>query len=293
VSTAQHTTDRQQLSVHRRSGESRGNPLIRLARTPSLTIAEVTLPPNFRVPKHDHEQPHIVVVLEGAIRDHTRQGSTDLTEGWIRYSPGAQTHLVASLERGARVVILEAAGFPPLELASSVYVNRELAAPIVDHLQEQLFCSPFASPADVEESAIALFTMIRTQSRRSAARRHAWLSEIRERLASPSHANESLGDLAAIAGCHPTFLSRTFRSTYGVSIGEYRRRKQVQIVWRLLADSSVPLSVVAARGGYTDQSHMTRTFRRSLGDTPGAIRSRLATREFNSWFAAHELSVLS
>ena len=266
------------------------NPVIRCARTPSLTIAEVTLPPNFRVPKHDHEPPHIVVVLGGAIRDHTRTGSQDLREGWLRYSPGAQTHFVQSLESGARVVILEAAGFPPRDLARSVYVGPKIAGPIVEHLHEQLFCSPFASPADVEESAIALFTMVRTQSRRGAALQYAWLNDIKERLADT---HPSLRNLAAVAGCHPTFLSRTFRATYGVSIGEYRRRKQVQTVWRLLADPLVPLSVVAARAGYTDQSHMTRTFRRTLGDTPGAIRTRLVTRAVPSWFASHELSVLS
>ena len=289
VETTQHERNHQP-PADRRPNHSDGNPVIRCARTPSLTIAEVTLPPNYRVPKHDHEPPHIVVVLDGAIRDHTRAGSQDLTAGWIRYSPGAQTHFVQSLEHGARVVILEASGFPPLDLARSVYVNGEIAGPIVEHLQEQLFCSPFASPADVEESAIALFTMVRTQSRRGAALRYAWLNDIKERLADPS---PSLGGLAAIAGCHPTFLSRTFRATYGVSIGEYRRRKQVQTAWRLLADPGVPLSVVAARGGYTDQSHMTRTFRRTLGDTPGAIRTRLIARAVPSWFASHEVSVLA
>ena len=252
-------------------------------------IAEVTLPPNYRVPKHDHEPAHVVVVLEGAIRDHVRMGSHDLNEGWIRYSPGAQTHFVQSLDQGARVVILEATGFKPIELADNVYVSREIAGPVVDHFREQLFCSPFASPADVEESGIALFTMVRTQSRRALARRHAWLNDVKDRLAS----NANLGDLAARAGCHPTFLSRTFRATYGVSIGEYRRRKQLQVAWRLLAEPAVPLSVVAARGGFTDQSHMTRMFRRNLGDTPGAIRARLVAHPSPSWFAQHEVSVLS
>jgi AraC-like DNA-binding protein len=265
------------------------NPVIRSARTSSLVIAEVTLPPSFRVPKHDHQPAHVVVVLDGAIRDHTRKGSVDLTEGWIRYSPGAQTHFVQSLAQGARVVILEAAGFKPLELAESVYVSRKVAGPVVDHFREQLFCSPLASPADVEESAMALFTMVRTQSRGGVARHHAWLNDVKERLASTAN----LGDLAARAGCHPTFLSRTFRATYGVSIGEYRRRKQLQVVWRLLADPSVPLSVVATRGGFTDQSHMTRMFRRNIGDTPGAIRTRLVAQASPSWFAQHEVSVLA
>src|SRR4030095_16976683 len=68
-----------------RPNSTGSNPVIRCARTASLLIAEVTLPPNFRVPKHDHQPPHIVVVLDGAIRDHTRTGSYDLTAGFIRY----------------------------------------------------------------------------------------------------------------------------------------------------------------------------------------------------------------
>ena len=264
---------------------------MRGARTASVNVSEIVLPANFRVPTHDHGPPHIAVVLAGAIRE--RRGSTleEFSAGWMRYSPSEDVHVVESLRDGAHVVVVEAFGFPELQLTRRISIGPEHAGLLIEHLREQLFHSPLASPASVEDSALALFTMVRRNASRAQRQPDRWVDEIRDRIASADGARESLDDLAAGCGRHRTMVARAFRAAYGVSIGEHRRRYRLQTAWRLLSDSSVSLAAVALDCGFTDQSHMTRIFRREVGATPATVRARLCGAEPpSSWFASFPLN---
>lgn len=266
---------------------------MRIARTSSVAVSEFWLPPNFVVPKHDHGPPHIAIVFDGAMRDRLPTGAEDFTPGWMRYSPAGESHEVESLGEGTQVVVLEAFGFPQLQLNQRVRVGPDRAGPLIDDLRDQLFMSPFGSPATVEASALALFTMMRRSTRRDAAATPEWLERVRARIADPAGAADDLDALADLAGCHRTFLSRGFRAWYGVSIGEYRRRCRLQSTWGLLSDDRVSLGAVATRAGFSDQSHMTRMLRREVGETPATIRARLRVPGARgSWFTTHPLSAM-
>jgi AraC family transcriptional regulator len=264
--------------------------LMRSARTPSVVVAEFRLPPNFRVPTHDHGPPHIAVVLAGAMLEHGPSGSDVFHAGYLRYSPAGDVHHVETLDEGTHVVVIEAFGFPQLQLNRRVIVGPDRAGLLIELFRERLFHSPVSSPGEVEESALALFTMIRRSARRGADTR-PWLEVVRSRIASRDGWSDNLDDLATLAGCHRTFLARSFRAWYGVSIGEYRRRCRLQATWRLLADERVPLGTVAIESGFTDQSHMTRVFQRDVGHTPATVRARL-TGMTGSWFTSHPLAAL-
>jgi AraC family transcriptional regulator len=257
---------------------------MRSVRTPSMVVAEFRLPSRFKIPTHDHVPPHIAVVLDGALRE----GEDVIHAGGLRYSPANDVHHVETLDDGAHVIVLEAFGFPQLQLNRRVFVAPERARVLVEHLRDQLFASPFSSPASVEESALALFTMMRKSARRNETDTPEWLERVRARIAGTDGAHDSLDDLATLAGCHRTFVARSFRAWFGVSIGEYRRRCRLQATWELLGDARLPLGAVATQSGFADQSHMTRVFRRDVGESPAAVRARISGGAV-AWFATHQL----
>jgi AraC family transcriptional regulator len=76
-------------------------------------------------------------------------------------------------------------------------------------------------------------------------------------------------------------LARAFRDHFGVPITVYARRIQLDAAQRMLTDSLLPLSQVAALTGFADQSHLTRTMRSALGCTPGTLR-RAALHRFKT-----------
>jgi AraC-like DNA-binding protein len=97
----------------------------------------------------------------------------------------------------------------------------------------------------------------------------AWLEQARarmERAAAPVQA------VARGAGVHRGTLAREFRRHYGLAPTAHLRWQRVRRAAVVTAESSVSLAAVALTAGYSDQSHMSREFRRLLGITPGQFR---------------------
>lgn len=82
------------------------------------------------------------------------------------------------------------------------------------------------------------------------------------------------GELASIADCHPVYLARVFRRRYGVSPGDYLRKRRLHRAVSLIARTRT-LARAAASLGFVDESHLHRAFVAEFGMTPGAFR-RLA-----------------
>jgi AraC-like DNA-binding protein len=68
-------------------------------------------------------------------------------------------------------------------------------------------------------------------------------------------------------------LTRSFRRTFGCSIGSYIRRRRLEEAARMLRQTGTSISAIAIHHGFADQAHFTRALRRAAGRTPGALRS--------------------
>ena len=77
-----------------------------------------------------------------------------------------------------------------------------------------------------------------------------------------------LADLAAHVALSPYHLLRAFRAEVGLPPHAYLDSVRIQHAERLIA-AGRPLAEVAAETGYSSQSHLTRTFKRLIGVTPG------------------------
>ena len=67
---------------------------------------------------------------------------------------------------------------------------------------------------------------------------------------------------------HPAHLVRMFSLAFGISAHQYLTGRRVDLARGLLLDG-VPPSLAAATVGFFDQSHLSRSFRRVLGTSPG------------------------
>ena len=97
---------------------------------------------------------------------------------------------------------------------------------------------------------------------------------IHDRYASPI----TVSQLARQAGVHRGHLSRTFRRFTSGGVAEYVRRVRVHAACELMLSGDRPLSAVAASAGFSDESHMGRSFRGVMGCTPREYRRRRAPR---------------
>jgi AraC family transcriptional regulator len=79
-------------------------------------------------------------------------------------------------------------------------------------------------------------------------------------------------DLADGVGLSQSHFCRVFRQTFGVPPVVYVARRRVQRAQQLMQTSTVPLVSIALECGLSDQSHLTKIFRRVTGVSPSAWR---------------------
>lgn len=98
----------------------------------------------------------------------------------------------------------------------------------------------------------------------------------------------TLKSLAMVAGLSLKHFARAFRKSTGVSPHRWILLQRVARAENLLIESNEPIAVIAGMTGFADQSHMTASFRKLIGTTPGAIR-RALTRSIPSGAHHHAL----
>ena len=82
--------------------------------------------------------------------------------------------------------------------------------------------------------------------------------------------------LARAAGLSPFHLIRVFRKATGMTPHNWLVDRRVHLACNLLREG-MSATHVAARCGFSDQSHLTRTFKSRLGVTPGQFRLNKAS----------------
>ncbi|MDR5867723.1 AraC family transcriptional regulator [Halomonas koreensis] len=81
-----------------------------------------------------------------------------------------------------------------------------------------------------------------------------------------------VADLAAEACLSEAHFTERFRAQTGLSPWRYVMRRRLEAAHRLIRESHLPLSEVAALTGFTNQSALSRAFRRDYGHPPSQLR---------------------
>jgi transcriptional regulator GlxA family with amidase domain len=84
-------------------------------------------------------------------------------------------------------------------------------------------------------------------------------------------------DLAALARLSLFHFCRAFRDSFGESPHGYVTRRRVERAQGLMLTTNVSLGRIATDCGFTDQAHLSKLFRRILGESPGVWRRARTT----------------
>jgi len=82
--------------------------------------------------------------------------------------------------------------------------------------------------------------------------------------------------LATFAGWSARHLNRVFRDKIGLSVKTYAQLVQFHRTLKLIRLGGLALPAAAYEGGYADQAHLTRAFRRFGGFTPSALPKEIS-----------------
>lgn len=242
-------------------------------------------------PRHTHEQYGIGVIHQGAQKSHSGRGMVEAGSGdLITVNPG-EVHDGAPIGDAGRAwkmlyfdphVINNAAkemneaGAKPDEFPRPVIGNTYLA-----NAFERLFAAmtnehPIASTLLREELLLNLLAgvfheaddPVQQQAIPKAIRRARTMIDDQPDLA------VTLADLAKEAGLSRFQLLRGFARATGLTPHAYLMQRRIDLARRMIAGGST-LAQAAIASGFADQSHMTRTFVRKYGISPGAYAAAM------------------
>lgn len=82
----------------------------------------------------------------------------------------------------------------------------------------------------------------------------------------------AVGELAALARLSVSQFSRAFKQSFGQAPHNYVMARRIARAQALMLDDREPLSQIAVAVGLADQAHLSKLFRRFVGETPRAWR---------------------
>ena len=238
-----------------------------------------------RLPLHSHELAKFCFVISGDYvetlghKEHARRPLT------LTYHTPDTTHAETHRARGHHFLVeldtrwLDYARDYSVTLDAPVEVCDGLPIRTITQLYQE-FCH-FDAVSTLAIQGL-MFELLAETSRRTVALvcRPAppWLRTVTDFLHEQFAETHSLADLAQTAGVHAVHLARAFRRFHHCTIGEYVRRRRVEFASQKLLLTDMPLADIASLAGFADQSHFSRTFKRSTGLLPTEFRSAFRAR---------------
>ncbi len=248
-----------------------------------LILSETLFASGHDIPLHEHENAYFRFTLQGRSTDTTGKRTFHSKPGTMLFHPAAEPHANRWSEDGGRSFNIELTASwldrvgtcvpaidGPLDFTGGmpVWVARR----IYKEFRERDSLSHLA----IEGLVLQLLTEVFRRPQPGPLHAPpAWLPKVKRLLNVRFAQSPSLGDLAAAVGVHPDYLSSAFRKQYGVTVGDYLRKRRIEYACRQLAAAEMSLADIALEAGFCDQSHFTRTFRRLMGTTPREYRASL------------------
>ncbi|WNZ25557.1 helix-turn-helix transcriptional regulator [Leptolyngbya sp. NK1-12] len=247
------------------------------------------------LPKHSHEE-YQVYIDSGLAREFYFRGiHYSVPIGSLAILHPGEMHAVRDLEDRQTPTILRLMYLPCI-------LVKKVASEIVGHVTSLPFWSDvifddsqliqlalkchFAlrSQASRLEQDTALLSFLSSlilhdtknfSSLKPIKREHQAIQRVRDFLQDNYAQNVTITDLSQIANLSPYHLNRAFCAEVGIPPHQYQTQIRITHASRLLTQG-IAIAEVASATGFTDQSHLTRHFKRLMQVTPGRYRQETA-----------------
>ncbi|NNM35302.1 MAG: helix-turn-helix transcriptional regulator [Gemmatimonadetes bacterium] len=237
--------------------------------------------PDLRIPMHYHDWACVSVLLSGQFEQRFPGRSCECPPGVVLAKPPAERHEDRWYSTWSRHLIIEIDPERHEELGpvrSAVerisHVHAVGAESLAWAAWKELVAPDSVTPVAIESIVLQLLSRLQRRSDgKMSSVPPQWLATALEFVHDNYRSPIRLADVAVAAGVSPDHLARVFGTVKGTTIGGYLRTLRVEKAAALLLGSSAGIAEIAYKTGFSDQSHLTRVFKRAKGITPGRFRS--------------------
>jgi AraC-like DNA-binding protein len=218
---------------------------------------------------HRHGSPFVTVVLRGGYVEVGDAAPTVCLPGSLVIHDASEEH-ADRFSADTRCLNVELSELPGTPYPRSVMPDTPKLSSAVETLVRSYYVRGDDVPASVENLQAALRDAFSAPSPNWPN----WVEHVIDAFAWAEPI--PLREAAAMVGLHETHFSRAFRRHVGMTANEYRARVRMRVASRLLLTTTHSLARVALSAGFSDQSHLTRAFSRTLGLSPAGYRRTFA-----------------
>lgn len=245
-----------------------------------LSVRVLHYEPGAQLARHHHGCASLSLMLEGEQRESVGQRHYDCpnhsavlkgadVEHANLVGPRGTLGLFVEMSGATEAALCDAAGTPLGAGCFSDGTTRHL----VRRIGQEVRLRRPAAMLVVEGLLFELLgSLVRKRSGAATRRGEAQLTRALDYLEAHFQRRLTVADVADKAGIHPSYLAELFRERYATSVGEWVRNRRLEFVREALRNPATPISSIAFRAGFADQSHLTRLFRARFGLTPAEYR---------------------
>ncbi len=256
---------------------------LRTFQLPGFSLRIGEHPGRSDIPRHHHDDPSICYVLRGGFTEYAQGEAVECPAGTLKLMPAGEPHwnrFGSAATKGLRIEVDRSRFLDVPEvyrlLGERQHITSGRGGELVRRMISELTAEDTAGAIAAEGLALELLVeLARLGAPRGEAGLPGWLAAAEELVHERFRTGVSVGEIAREVGVTPAMLARGYRRRFGCTVGERIRRLRVEHAARELAETDEPLSEIALRAGFYDQSHFTNVFHRTLGVTPAAYRARL------------------
>lgn len=254
-------------------------------KTVDSRLRAVAARSSFAFPRHSHDEFGIGIIVRGAQISASGRGQVVAEPGdIITVNPG-EVHDGAPVGRDGRqwlMMYIEPdiisdiqsglAKSGQFEFQNPVFSDQTLSS----HFRNVFQCltdvtEPFNSGALEEGLLHLLVPLMSSDTVQHSRKSNPAMARVQQVICDNPTRNPSLKELAHVAGASSFQTLRAFQALTGLTPHAFILQERANRARRLIL-SGGNLADIAVACGYSDQSHMTREFKRRYGLTPAAFR---------------------
>ncbi len=235
-----------------------------------------------RLPRHAHDNSYFCFVLQGAYTEKCGKQEVVCKPSSLTFRGSGEVHEALLHDAHVRVFVLELSPRwierlreGSLTVSSSSDFSSGALPQLSARLNREFHKTDSAARLAIEGLALELLAEAVRRPSIGIRATPPWLIQAREMIAEHFAERLTLTHVAAQVGVHPVHLATTFRQKYGVTIGEFVRRRRVEHACAELLKKDIPLTAIALQAGFADQSHFSKVFKSYVGTTPAKYRSSI------------------
>jgi AraC family transcriptional regulator len=246
----------------------------------NFALIESAYAPNQYLSRHCHERAYISVALRGFYTERCGSTEWECDRGEAIFHAPAESHSDRFYAQGGRLLNLELLPHflarlkdHGIDTGSRTRLASAYCMRLGLGLQREAVNPDPISELAIEGLGMELLAEVLRQRALPPVRRPSdWLQKVTGILHDRFRSAVTLTELANHVQVHPVHLARAFRTHHRCSVGDYLRKLRIEAACHELLNSEAPLVEIAARAGFSDQSHLCRILKRYTGMSPSQFR---------------------